>query len=687
METIVYMSGTRWDSLSGTDKMLANTLARTHHILWVDHPVPLTSYVDVRRHLIRSLRGVGENVETNISRLRIPALPGVSKPVVRRSTDALVRRCVDAALDRTAGRIAGIVNSSPIMLFPSRRPEGTRLLHLTDDWLAGTNLMGFTSSHLIRVLEENIRSADAVSAVSEELAAKISRFSGRPVEVLPNGCTPATTPSGSRRSPVVALVGQLNNRLDLDALESVAATEVPLLIIGPRADGDPVVRSRLDALLSRPNVDWRGLVGQDDVARLLQTVSVGITPYADTEFNRSSFPLKTLEYLAAGLRVVATDLPSTRWIDSPAIAAARTPAEFSQLVLKALREPMTQELREDIDATVRSHSWDSRGAKVRGLLATGKQTRNFSDGHPTQLSGPAVQGQPDDVQPRVDHALLTRFNLPSKGFESLVRAKDGWLHNRVELFERYCLPSVRAQTRKGFHWIVYFDPESPEWLLERIQDLSADGLFTPIFRAEVSADELLSDIEEVTGRRTQNLLTTNVDNDDGLAADFVAQVQDVRCSHLPSAIYLSAGLVKGGASVYLRHDDRNAFCSVRSTWSAPVTCWSAWHNQLGEIMATEEVGGPPAWLQVVHGSNVSNRIRGRLVAADPFADRFPGLLDDVATVQTLALVRDALVEGPVRLLRDGLRSAIKTATIRLLGRSGIDRVKVFLGQNRREIGS
>ena len=668
METIVYLSGTRWDSLSGTDKMLATSLAKTHHILWVDHPVPLTSYEDVRRHLVRSLRGVGEDVATNISRLRIPALPGVSKPMVRRSTDVLVRRCVGAALDRSARRIAGIVNSSPIMLFPSRRPEGTLLLHVTDDWLAGTNLMGFTSSHLIRVLEENIRSADAISAVSEELAAKISRFSGRPVEVLPNGCTPATTPSGSSRSPVVALVGQLNNRLDLDALESVAATEVPLLIIGPRADGDPVVRSRLDALLSRPNVDWRGLVAQEDVALLLQSVSVGITPYADTEFNRSSFPLKTLEYLAAGLRVVATDLPSTRWIDSPAIAAARTPTEFSQLVLKALREPMTRELRKDMDATARQHSWDSRGAKIRGLL-----------------SAPTVEGLADDVRPTVDHALLTRFNLPSKGFESLVRAKDGWLHNRVELFERYCLPSVRAQTRKGFHWIVYFDPESPEWLLDRIRDLSADGLFTPIFRAEVSADELLSDIEEVTGRQTQNLLTTNVDNDDGLAADFVAQVQDVQCSELPSAIYLSSGLIKGDASVYLRHDDRNAFCSVRSSWSAPVTCWSAWHNQLSEIMATEEIGGPPAWLQVVHGLNVSNRIRGRLVAADPFADRFPGLLDDVATVRTLELVRDALVEGPVRLLRDGLRSAIKAATIRLLGRSGIDRVKVFLGQSRREI--
>jgi hypothetical protein len=38
-------------------------------------------------------------------------------------------------------------------------------------------------------------------------------------------------------------------------------------------------------------------------------MDVGLTPYADTPFNQASFPLKTLEYLSAGLPVVSTDLP------------------------------------------------------------------------------------------------------------------------------------------------------------------------------------------------------------------------------------------------------------------------------------------------------------------------------------------------------------------------------------------
>jgi hypothetical protein len=124
----------------------------------------------------------------------------------------------------------------------------------------------------------------------------------------------------------------------------------------------------------------------------------------------------------------------------------------------------------------------------------------------------------------MEHAILTRFNLPSAGRESLVRAHAGWLAHRVELFERYCLPSVRSQTSAQFGWLVYFDPESPRWLRQRIEDWSADGTMVPLFRAEVSNAELLSDIEAHLGRHDAWLVTTNLDNDDALATDFVEPI-------------------------------------------------------------------------------------------------------------------------------------------------------------------
>ena len=64
-------------------------------------------------------------------------------------------------------------------------------------------------------------------------------------------------------------------------------------------------------------------------------------PYRDTPFNRGSFPLKTLEYLAAGRAVVATDLPAIRWLNTDLISVATTPAAFADHVARLASEPRT----------------------------------------------------------------------------------------------------------------------------------------------------------------------------------------------------------------------------------------------------------------------------------------------------------------------------------------------------------
>src|SRR3954447_2044935 len=114
----------------------------------------------------------------------------------------------------------------------------------------------------------------------------------------------------------------------------------------------------------------------------------------------------------------------------------------------------------------------------------------------------------------VDYVLLTRFNLPSVSAEQIVRAQEGWLHRRVELFEKYCLSSVRAQTNKDLRWIIYFDPESPGWLKSRIDEHRSLGLYQPFFRSSVSREELRADILTVVGTPRSELITTNLDNDD-----------------------------------------------------------------------------------------------------------------------------------------------------------------------------
>ena len=126
------------------------------------------------------------------------------------------------------------------------------------------------------------------------------------------------------------------------------------------------------------------------------------------------------------------------------------------------------------------------------------------------------------------HVILTRFNLATPGRESAIRNQPGWLAGRFELFERYCLPTLAAQrgvSAGGFRWIVYFDDGTPEPFRARIEACRrvADfhPFFTPIFPGEqwgISARAVLA----AEGRAAPWLLSTRLDNDDGLAVDFVA---------------------------------------------------------------------------------------------------------------------------------------------------------------------
>jgi len=375
MDPIMYISGGQWDGLPGTDRLLAESLAVTGPVLWVDQPASVFRFADVRNYAVGSLRGIPEVMTPHLSRLRLPAPPLFSSRLGLPVTEAIARRCMDNAVKTAGGPVAAVVNASPVVAFPGRG-NGVRLLHLTDDWLAAADLIGFPSDYLKRCLERNIQAADVITAVSAGLAAKMSDVSGRPVGVLPNGCRPPAPGTNEHRRPVTVLVGQLNERLDLEVLESLADAGLSLLIIGPRTDSNPTTRQRLDDFLGRDNVDWRGPLPPTDVQRLLQSASVGITPYADTEFNRSSFPLKTLEYLSSGLPVVATDLPSVRSLQCSALAVASSREAFVDLVRAALQRRPDLGQREEMRRVAAANSWDVRAAGIRELCTQPVPERN-----------------------------------------------------------------------------------------------------------------------------------------------------------------------------------------------------------------------------------------------------------------------------------------------------------------------
>ena len=255
------------------------------------------------------------------------------------------------------------------------------------------------------------------------------------------------------------------------------------------------------------------------------------------------------------------------------------------------------------------------------------------------------------------HVILTRFNLATPGRESQLRNQPGWLAERFDLFERYCLPTLAAQTGKDYRWIIYFDDGTPEPFRARIEACRRvcdfHPYFTPLFPGEQWAISTRA-VLEAAGQAAPWLLTTRLDNDDGLAVDFVARLQAAVVEGPPrrAAFNLTNGYVFDGRRAYAHAHPSNAFVSLLEPWAEARTVAATVHMHLAAEAPITQVGGPGAWLQVVHGGNVSNKIRGRRVPPSELAGRFPAALDLGAPASAVGIAAENLLLGPLRSGRD-----------------------------------
>jgi teichuronic acid biosynthesis glycosyltransferase TuaH len=361
---------------------MATAMSSYARILWVDPPSS-----PVSRNRSRHVRPILDDVTEKIVRLRPTAFPGFGRLGIRASTPLLVRAQV-----RWAVRKLGFRAEAVVMLYPGELLGGwgehvTNVMYGTDDYVAGATLMRVSDRCVRRRERQALSRADVTVAVSSDLARRWADMGARPV-VIPNGCWPLSDSIDGQQAkevdlprPVVGLVGRLSDRIDLTALMAIADSGWSLLLMGPR---DPRWEpQRFRELTSKPSVRYIGPVSSAEVPAYLAAIDVGITPYRDTEFNRASFPLKTLEYLSAGLPVVTSSLPAMRWLRADLEETETTEvadqilvlADDSQDYVNAIRmiAAGSSEVASRRIAFAARHSWANRAeqfAAAMGLLLT-----------------------------------------------------------------------------------------------------------------------------------------------------------------------------------------------------------------------------------------------------------------------------------------------------------------------------
>lgn len=193
------------------------------------------------------------------------------------------------------------------------------------------------------VLWENV--AD-VSLISQRRPAEVHRARGRAV-----------------------FAGNLSvTKVDFDLLASVIAAGWDLQIAGPIAEGGGKGAAQEVERLVSLGATYRGLLSPEQLSDLYWTAEVGLIPYVINSYTRGVSPLKTYEYLAAGLRIVSTAVPSVR-AHLGDVLVADTAAGFL-LELGAPGLDSSQGPRDaERAALAEAHSWVGRGSEARALLA------------------------------------------------------------------------------------------------------------------------------------------------------------------------------------------------------------------------------------------------------------------------------------------------------------------------------
>jgi teichuronic acid biosynthesis glycosyltransferase TuaH len=373
-ELVVVIAGTSWDGIWYPERHVAMHLSARIPVLWVDPAVSLLSPRHRRPSAVQLLRDNDlRRVERHIWRLTPLTVPGVSRPVFRDIASWQVRRAVRQAVARLGARVRATVVASLTDALEVA-PGSRRVFYATDDFVAGASLEGMSSRWLEKMERRQIERADVVIAISPELRCKWSS-QRKDIEVVPNGCDAerfAVTDQAPLPedvvlpSPIAGYVGLMSERIDLRMLERTADTGVSLLLVGPRQPTFDMAKMR--ALVARPNVQWVGGKSFDDIPSYMRVIDVGLTPYTQSAFNRACVPLKTIEYLAAGRPVVATDLPAHRALKTPYVAIAKTPGEFAKLTSTCVATADDGGDAAARRAFAQRHSWTRRTADISRVI-------------------------------------------------------------------------------------------------------------------------------------------------------------------------------------------------------------------------------------------------------------------------------------------------------------------------------
>jgi glycosyltransferase involved in cell wall biosynthesis len=352
-------------------------LSRRNRILWVNSigmRRPTASGRDFRRllrKLTQGLRGcarVEENLYVwNPLVLPFPGVPGVDwlnswilVTLLRRLTRRLgMQRPILWTFLPNVNRLAG------------RLGERMVIYHCVDEYAA---FSGVPREALQRMERDLLGKADLVFTSSEQLCSERRPYNpktffvshGVDLDHFLHGRDPQMPipidMAGIRR-PIVGFFGLIADWVDLELIRhaAIARPHWSFVLLGKST-------TDLNPIRTVANIHYLGQKPYKMLPNYCKEFDVGVVPFRINELTLKSNPLKLREYLAAGLPVVATDLPEIRRY-SHLVKLASGPEDFVRNIEVALAERGESLVAARVSA-MRVEGWEARVEELSALIET-----------------------------------------------------------------------------------------------------------------------------------------------------------------------------------------------------------------------------------------------------------------------------------------------------------------------------
>jgi len=215
----------------------------------------------------------------------------------------------------------------------------------------------------------------------------------------------------------------------------------------------------------------------------------------------------------------------------------------------------------------------------------------------------------NNIEKPLKHFIITRFNLSV--------SDKNWMNYRMEIFTKYCLPSVLNQSNKNFIWLICLDTDTDTDFKTFFLNLHKKYNFiVPLFINGMQDFDVMHKHHIINHIQDADyVVTSRLDNDDIIHKDYIKRIQEQFNYQKYMAVNFLKILIISTETEKKLHIDysfSNHFISLieRVNKNKFKGCYDkkdrAWDVK-GEII---QITNKPYVTETINGRNLLNNFRG-----------------------------------------------------------------------------